>query len=129
MFSAIYIEEELRESDRVLRLLHRFPKLPHIYCERYGDVFNRKSQNFRLQKKAPALILAKKYGNKVLEAPAGYGYNQAKSYYFSHMLNCVYDCRYCFLQGMYSSANYVLFVNYEDFESAIEAKGCLLQRL
>ena len=35
------------------------------------------------------------------------------------MLNCVYDCRYCFLQGMYSSANYVLFVNYEDFEGAI----------
>ena len=31
------------------------------------------------------------------------------------MLNCVYDCRYCFLQGMFRSAHYVLFVNYEDF--------------
>ncbi len=31
------------------------------------------------------------------------------------MLNCLYDCRYCFLQGMYQSANYVLFVNYEDY--------------
>ena len=36
------------------------------------------------------------------------------------MMNCIYDCRYCFLQGMYSSANYVLFVNFEDFESEIE---------
>ena len=35
------------------------------------------------------------------------------------MYNCIYDCRYCFLQGMYSSANYVLFVNYEDFFEAI----------
>ncbi len=41
-------------------------------------------------------------------------------YYFSHMLNCLYDCRYCFLQGMMQSANYILFVNYEDFGLAIE---------
>ena len=38
------------------------------------------------------------------------------------MLNCLYDCRYCFLQGMYSSANYVLFVNYEDFLKDIVQK-------
>jgi spore photoproduct lyase len=72
-----------------------------------------------LQKKAPALILAKKYGKLVLPVPAGYGFNDDKSFYFSHMLNCVYDCRYCFLQGMYRSANTVLFVNYEDFASEI----------
>ncbi|MEX0965538.1 MAG: spore photoproduct lyase family protein [Pseudohongiellaceae bacterium] len=122
MFSAIYIEEEVLESDRAQRLLDRFPHLPHVVCDRYGEVFNRKSQDFRLQKKSPALILAKKYGNKVLPAPDGYGYNESRSYYFSHMLNCVYDCRYCFLQGMYSSANYVLFVNYEDFETALDEK-------
>ncbi len=122
MFSTIYIEEEVRESQRVKDLLDRFADVPQVICERYGEVFNRKSQNFRLQKMAPALILAKKHGHKVLSAPSGYGYNDSRSYYFSHMLNCVYDCRYCFLQGMYSSANYVLFVNYEDFESAIVEK-------
>ena len=36
------------------------------------------------------------------------------------MYNCIYDCRYCFLQGMYSSANYVVFVNFEDFDAEIE---------
>jgi spore photoproduct lyase len=36
------------------------------------------------------------------------------------MLNCLYDCRYCFLQGMFSSANYVFFVNFEDFEASID---------
>ena len=43
------------------------------------------------------------------------------NFYFSHMLNCIYDCRYCFLQGMYRSANYLLFVNYEDFMSEIHS--------
>ena len=38
-----------------------------------------------------------------------------ENYYFSHMLNCLYDCKYCFLQGMFNSANYLIFVNYEDF--------------
>jgi len=121
MFSAIYIENEVRGYSRVRELLARFPDVPHIACERYGEVFNRNNQSFRLQKKFPALILAKKYGNLVLSSPDGYGFEGGESYYFSHMLNCVYDCRYCFLQGMYRSANYVLFVNYEDFEQQIEA--------
>lgn len=121
MFSAIYIEEEVANTDRVLAMLDRFPSVPHIACERYGEVFNRKAQNFRMQKKAPALILAKKHGKLVLPAPAGYGFDASASFYFSHMLNCVYDCRYCFLQGMYRSANYVLFTNYEDFSDEISA--------
>ena len=36
------------------------------------------------------------------------------------MINCVFDCRYCFLQGMFNSANFVVFVNYEDFFRQIE---------
>ena len=82
-------------------------------------MFNRRQQNFRIQKQNPALILARKHDNFVLPAPQGFGLDAQKNYYFSHMYNCIYDCRYCFLQGMYSSANYVLFVNYEDFFKAI----------
>ena len=119
MFSAIYIEEEIRDWDRVREIVEPFSKVPQIICRRYGEVFNRTNQNFRIQKKNPALILAKKYGNLVLPAPSGYGFEGGKSFYFSHMLNCIYDCRYCFLQGMYRSANYVLFINYEDFKSQI----------
>ena len=76
------------------------------------------NKNFRIQKQNPALILARKHDNFVLPAPQGFGLD-AQKLLFSHMYNCIYDCRYCFLQGMYSSANYVLFVNYEDFFKAI----------
>jgi spore photoproduct lyase len=65
------------------------------------------------------LILAEKYKNFILPAPPGYGIGATKNFYFSHMLNCLYDCRYCFLQGMFQSANYLLFVNYEDFQDEI----------
>ena len=115
MFSAIYVESEVGNWPRVREIIARNPGIPIIDCERYGEVFNRNAQNFRLQKSLPALIVARKFGNLVLPTPSGYGFNEYPSYYFSHMLNCVYDCRYCFLQGMYRSANYVLFVNYEEF--------------
>ena len=38
------------------------------------------------------------------------------------MLNCIYDCKYCFLQGMFNSANYLVFVNYDDFFKEIRKK-------
>lgn len=121
MFSAIYIEKTIRDHERVLGIIERHPNLPIIECERFGEIFNRNGQNFRLQKSAPALILAEKHGKRVLPTPDGYGFEETDSngYYFSHMLNCLYDCRYCFLQGMYRSAHYVLFVNYEDFAEEI----------
>lgn len=119
MIETIYIEENIVKHPRVAEICARFPQARKVTCGRYGEVFNPKAQNFRLQKQQPALILAEKYNRFVLEAPAGYGIGGDKNYYFSHMLNCLYDCRYCFLQGMYQSAHYVLFVNYEDFQDEI----------
>lgn len=120
MFERIYIENTVRDHCRTVDILKRYPKAETISCSRYGEVFNPKRQNFRAQKAKPALILAEKRGTKALPTPAEYGLGADRHYYFSHMLNCLYDCRYCFLQGMYRSSNFVLFVNYEDFESEIQ---------
>ena len=115
-----YIERAVIDHPRTTSILQRFPQATRIDIERYGEVFNRSSQNFRLQKRRPALILAEKHNRFVLDTPAGYGVGGQHNYYFYHMLNCLYDCRYCFLQGMYRSAHYLLFVNYEDYEHAID---------
>ena len=122
MIDTIYFEASLVDHPRVRSTFARFPAAVRVPCDKYGEVFNKRAQNFRLQKIKPALILARKLGSYVLPAPAGYaidGALQVKNYYFSHLLNCIYDCRYCFLQGMYRSANYVLFVNYEAFQQQI----------
>lgn len=119
MISRIYLESELRDHPRAQRLLARLHRLPVTEIGHFGEVFNPRAQNFRLQKKNPALIIARKTKGQVLAAPEGYGLGGAYNYYFSHMLNCIYDCRYCFLQGMYQSAHQVLFLNYEDFSNGI----------
>jgi spore photoproduct lyase len=118
----IYVEEDIQDHPRTLQIQARFPDAEIVPCSRYGEVFNRRAQHFRLQKRRPSLILAKKHRGFVHEAPAGFGIEGARSFTFSHMHNCIYDCRYCFLQGMYRSAHYVVFVNFEDFQWAIEKR-------
>ncbi|OGW86468.1 MAG: DNA photolyase [Omnitrophica bacterium RIFCSPHIGHO2_02_FULL_46_11] len=120
MIDTVYIEKEIESHPRTKEVCERFPKARRVFCERYGEVFNPNAQNFRLQKQKPALILAKKFDHFILKTQKGYGIGGDHNFYFSHMLNCLYDCRYCFLQGMYRSAHFVFFVNYEDFEHAIE---------
>lgn len=115
MISTIYIEEQIYDHPRTRMICKRFPRAAQVLCRRYGEVFNPGAQDFRLQKRRPSLILARKHARRVLPTPIGYGIGGSNNHYFSHMLNCLYDCRYCFLQGMYRSAHYVLFVNYEEF--------------
>jgi DNA repair photolyase len=118
----IYVEEEILNHPRTLQIQSRFPDAEVVPCSRYGEIFNRRAQHFRLQKRLPSLILARKHRSLVQEAPAGYGFGGARNFFFSHMHNCIYDCRYCFLQGMHRSAHYVVFINYEDYQWAIEAR-------
>jgi spore photoproduct lyase len=119
MIDTIYIEEEIKENPKTLEILQKFKGARRISIDRYTETFNRKNQNFRLQKLKPNLILAKKHKGFVLPTPKGFGIGDQKNFYFSHMYNCLYDCSYCFLQGMYSSADYVIFVNFEDFKREI----------
>ena len=120
MIETVYVEKKIKKHPRTKFILSKFKKTTIIDIDRYGEIFNKRNQNFRIQKKNPDLILAFKNNGYVLSAPEGFGIGSSKNYYFSHMYNCIYDCRYCFLQGMYSSANYVIFVNFEDFDKEIE---------
>ena len=123
MIETIYIESQIKHHPRTKQILSRFKKkIEIVYCDHYGEIFNIKSQNFRIQKKKPSLILAKKEGKKLHNIPSSFSIGGKKNYYFSHMLNCIYDCEYCFLQGKHMSAHYLLFVNYEDFFIEIEKK-------
>ena len=120
MIETIYVEEAIKNHPRTKFILKKFKKSRIILIDKYGEIFNKRNQNFRIQKSNPCIILAQKKDGFVLPAPEGFGIGSSKNFYFSHMYNCIYDCRYCFLQGMYSSANYVIFVNFEDFDIALK---------
>lgn len=115
LFSHIYIEEEAYSYPRTREILEEFPDSTVIPIKHYKDVFNRSHQDFEAQKQSQMLILAVKKDHLVYEgAKVCQDFGNRHFYYTSSVMNCIYDCEYCYLQGMYPSANLVLFVNLED---------------
>ena len=129
-FSHIYIEEALLGGEEVQAILRKFPKAKCIPIRHYKDLFNRRKQNRALQEKSRKLILAKKEGQRIYPgAPVCQSFSESAFYYASLLMNCPFHCEYCYLQGMYPSANLVLFLNVEDYFSdcqrLIKEKGGL----
>ena len=117
-FSHIYIEEALLGGEEAEAILWKFPKAKCIPIRHYKDLFNRRKQNRALQEKSRKLILAKKEGQRIYPgAPVCQSFSESAFYYASLLMNCPFHCEYCYLQGMYPSANLVLFLNLEDYFS------------
>ncbi len=122
-FSTIYVEAAAQNYPLAQQVLQRFPKAEVIEIEDYASVFNRPRQNYELQKKSTQLILARKKDNFIYGLPntvQSFGYRNF--HYNALAFNCVYNCQYCYLQGMYPSAHMVLFVNEEDYFDATRAQ-------
>ncbi|EOS41655.1 hypothetical protein C809_04226 [Lachnospiraceae bacterium MD335] len=114
-FSHIYVEKAVLEHARTRRILAEFPSATVIEIDHYKDVFCRSRQSIRFQRRAQNLILAAKQGTLLYEgAPVCQSFGNRYFYYVSCAMNCIYDCAYCYLKGMYPSANIVVFVNLED---------------
>ncbi len=116
----IYIEKQIKDHPNTKNILKKLKFDNLIFCNHYSEIFNPANQNFRIQKRNQSLILAKKKNNFIHKTPKKFTIGFENNFYFSHMLNCIYDCKYCYLQGMLNSANFIIFVNYEDFISSIE---------
>lgn len=119
-FNIIYVEEAAFKYELTDVLLNKYSSCTVVPIRHYKDIFNRTNQHFILQKEHQSLILAVKKAPFIYKGPEvcqNFGYKNF--YYTSFLLNCVFDCEYCYLQGMYPSANLVAFVNVEDFQNAI----------
>jgi spore photoproduct lyase len=115
-YSHIYVEQEALDEPFTQDILQRLSKAKIVEIENYKQVFNRPAQNYHLQKQSPKLILAVKKDNFLYDGSAFVQNHQNPNFYYNALsLNCVYDCAYCYLQGMYNSANQALFVNLEKY--------------
>ena len=122
-FTHIYVEERAFEFPLTNEILAKLPDAHVIRIKHYKDVFDRKRQNAAAQKENQALIIAVRDGNRIFKgAPVCQSMGQKNFYYASSMMNCPFDCEYCYLKGMYPSSNMVVFVNLEDYRSDVLEK-------
>lgn len=120
-FSHIYVEKAVRDHARTQKILAKFPSAKIIEINHYKDVFCRSRQSIPLQHCTQKLILAARQGTLLYEgAPVCQSFGSSYFYYVSCAMNCVFDCAYCYLKGMYPSANIVVFVNLEDIFAEVE---------
>lgn len=129
-FSHIYVEKRAYEFPITHKLLDRFKYANIVTIDHYKNVFNRSKQDFWRQKESQNIILAVKDEPYLYEGPdICEDFGNKNFYYASTMLNCIYDCHYCYLQGMYQSANIVIFVNIEDFFRAVDRELSYLESM
>lgn len=115
-YSIVYIEKDCKDYPITKKILNQIPHAKEIYIQDYKQVFNKPNQNFQIQKKSPKLIIAKKKDNFLYKgSDLAPNFGEENFYYNALVLNCPFNCYYCYLQGMYSSSNLVVFVNIEDF--------------
>lgn len=120
-FSHIYVEHEAFGYKSTERILKKFPGSQIIKINHYKDIFCRKHQDFREQKKSQSLILAVSGGKGIYKgAGVCQDFGNEYFYYCSNIKNCIYDCEYCYLQGMYNSGNIVIFVDLENIFKELE---------
>ena len=112
--NTVYVENDIKNNTNTLNILERIEFNEIIYCNKHGSLLTQRIKILEFKNYNQSLILQKSIKILFLKVlkPSQL---VLKNYYFSHMLNCLYDCSYCFLQGMFYSANYLIYVNYEDF--------------
>jgi len=119
----IYIENDLLEDPVAQRILSRLPASKVIPIGHYKDVFSRALQQYDVQKRGRSLIIAANRGRLIYDgAPMCQDFDMENFSYTNSLMNCIYDCDYCFLKGVYDTPNIVVFVNFQDYRAAVEKK-------
>ena len=120
-FSHIYVEKKILDNKNTLEILSKFRDAKIIEIDNYKEVFSSNNQDFHLQKLGQNLILASNKPNMIYEgAVVCEDFENDNFYYTSSIINCIYDCEYCYLQGVYSSGNIVIFVDIEKVFEEVE---------
>ncbi len=125
LFSHIYVEKNILDFETTKSILSQFSDSKIIVIDNYKDIFCRKNQNVHKQSRSRALILSETRGTNVYKgAPVCQSFGNKYFYYTSCVMNCIYDCEYCYLKGMYPSGHIVINVNieaiYEEVKSILK---------
>lgn len=115
-FSHIYIEKEALNYSLTNEITSKLNKSKIVYIDNYNEIFSRKNQNPFLQKLSLSLILAVNKGDFIYKgSPLCHDFEQQNFYYTNFIVNCLFDCDYCYLKGMNFSSHILFFVNLSDY--------------
>lgn len=124
MFQKVFIEEEVLSNQITQNILTKLSLKNENYTiiDKLENYFGKVKKPYLEKRYNLNLFIGEKKGQIVKEAPDAYGVARGKHYYFIHAYNCIYECKYCYLQGYFSSPDIVLYVNHDEIIKEIKKK-------
>ena len=109
-----YIEKDLKQNSFLKNLIAKYnPDV--IFVDNYKNIFDK---NFPPGRKQDSIIFANLRWTCLTQAPKDYGHEHF-SFFLKNSLNCIFDCRYCYLKWAFKNDFMVFFLNYEDMKAEI----------
>lgn len=128
LFEKVYVEKRAAADEVTCRVFERLGNPEPEYIEHYKDVFDVRSkagqpdshkadeaESSGGSRRQKSLILAHNSGRRIYEgAPVCQSFGNEHFYYTATVMNCLYDCEYCFLKGMYPSRDICIFTDIDE---------------
>lgn len=110
----IYLEKSLAENKKAKEIIAHYSSSKVLLIDNYKNIFDKKVAG----SPEKAIVIAC-LNNALSEIPENYGF-PGKWFFLKNSLNCVYDCRYCYLKwALKNNHIQVFFINYEDIKNQI----------
>lgn len=109
----IYLERKYKDNKIAKNIISKYNQVSVLEIDNYKNIFD-KNQSGKTKK---SIIIAW-VNNAIMEAPIWYGYDWWW-YFLKNSLNCIFDCKYCYLKWAFKNDNTVIFVNYYDIKTQI----------
>lgn len=112
----IYLEKKYKDNEIAKNIISFYKDREVLEIDNYKNIFDK-----NIPYKTEKSIIIAWVNNSILEAPVWY-WHSWKWYFLKNSLNCIFDCKYCYLKWAFKNDIPVFFVNYEDMKVQILEK-------
>lgn len=110
----IYIEKTEVNTPETHHILTKFPWSTVLEIDNYKNIFD-----IDVQWSTEKIMVIAAVNTAIIEAPIFYWYS-GKGFFLKNSLNCIYNCKYCYLQWIFKNDINVFFVNYRHIINQIK---------
>jgi len=110
----LYIEKKYKDNEIVKNIISNFKEARILYIDNYKNIFDK---NFAWKTEKSFILAWVK--NSILKAPEWY-WHSWYGYFLKNSINCIYDCKYCYLKWAFKNDIPIIFVNYDDIKKQVK---------
>jgi spore photoproduct lyase len=112
----IYLEKKYKDNQIAKNIINFYKNSQILEIDNYKNIFDK-----NISGNIEESIIIAWVNNAILEAPIWY-WHPWIWYFFKNSINCIYDCKYCYLKWAFKNDMKVFFVNYDEIKSQILEK-------